>query len=112
MFKNGQDLSCICVFPGKKQQHMVVTCLDCSTVKRFPTRAAYQLWVHQTEAWVSDNAASQSQKQSAVHSKHGDSSQSQQPGPCEVNAQDTPSSQSQEGTKKPERKVQEEVNKS
>ena len=36
---------------GKKQDHMVVKCLECETPKRFPTRADYRLWSDQPAAW-------------------------------------------------------------
>ncbi|XP_028415927.1 ribonuclease P protein subunit p21-like [Dendronephthya gigantea] len=34
---------------GKREKHVVVTCLDCGTLKRFNTRKNYQLWCEQQE---------------------------------------------------------------
>ena len=53
---------------GKTQKHVVVTCLDCGTIKRFPTKANYQLWMDRTDAWVTDQ--SQQKQQQPVAKKH------------------------------------------
>ncbi|XP_054753744.1 ribonuclease P protein subunit p21-like [Lytechinus pictus] len=35
---------------GRRQKHVVVTCLDCKQVKRFNTDEKHVLWAHKTEA--------------------------------------------------------------
>ncbi len=50
---------------GKTQKHIVVTCLDCTSVKRFPTRANYQLWVDQAESLV-ESTKSEGKSSSSV----------------------------------------------
>ena len=39
-------------FSGKKQKHLVVTCLECDTIKRFPLNKGYKLWLEKPEAWL------------------------------------------------------------
>ena len=34
---------------AKREQHLIVRCLDCGTLKRFNTRKNYQLWCEQQQ---------------------------------------------------------------
>ncbi len=41
-----------CWFPGKRQKHVVLRCMDCGTVKRFIRDESYKLRSEQAEAWL------------------------------------------------------------
>ncbi|XP_076075567.1 ribonuclease P protein subunit p21-like isoform X2 [Mytilus galloprovincialis] len=52
---------CVLLIPGvtaivrtksKKEKHLVVTCLECDTVKRFLLRKDYKLWLDNPQAWL------------------------------------------------------------
>ncbi|CAH1794214.1 unnamed protein product [Owenia fusiformis] len=39
---------------SKREKHMVLTCLECKSVKRFLLRGSNKLWTEHPEAWVKD----------------------------------------------------------
>jgi len=48
-------LTCTVRHRRKRQRHIVVTCTDCRTLKRFVTDLDYKLWVEQPQAWLDTN---------------------------------------------------------
>lgn len=48
------------LFVGRREKHIVITCVQCKAVRRFPTKPGYELWCDSQEA---KNSANDNQSQ-------------------------------------------------